>query len=216
MALGSEPFDLLTGFPGWTTSFDLAARQEQSRSASGVTYVKDLGPPLWTMKAQSKLLTPNVLDYWRARFKALEGGLYTFLAYPLSRKYPISYPNGSWPTGGGFSGTSAVLSSVNVNRKAVRVGSLPVGFVFKVGDYISIANDLHQVMEDSTADGSGLTPEFEVRPHIWPDVAGGGSPATHVSVLAPSCVMALVPGSISTDSSLNGRGSIAFQGIEVR
>lgn len=211
MAIGSEPFEILADFPGWTTGFDLAVRQEQSRSAAGVTYVKDLGPPLWTLKAQSKVLSPNVLDHWRARLKVLEGGLYTFLGYPLSRVYPIAYPRGSWPTGDAFDGVSASLLSVNANRKALRVEDLPAGFTFAVGDYLAIGTDLHQVVEAATADGTGTTGEFEVRPHLWPGVSSGD-----VSVYRPACVMAIVPGSISTDASLTGWGSIAFQGVEIR
>lgn len=213
MAIGSEPFEILADFPGWTTGFDLLARQEQSRSAAGVTYIKDLGPPLWTLKAQSKVVSPNVLDHWRARLKVLEGGLYTFLGYSLSRVYPISYPRGSWPTGVAFDGVSASLAAVNTNRKAISVADLPAGFTFAIGDYLAIGTDLHQVVEEAVADITGATPQFEVRPHIWPGVVAG---ADDVSVYRPACVMAVVPGSIQTDASLSGWGSIAFQGIEIR
>lgn len=210
MAL-SQPLDLLSDFPGWVTSFDLMWRQEQSRTAGGRTIVKDLGSPVWQLKAQSKQLKPNELDYWRARLNALENGLAMFRGYSLSRTYPIAYPKGSWPTGGSFSGTAAALNSVNANRKAIRVGSLPAAFVLSVGDYLAIGNDLHQVMESATASGAGLTPEFEVRPHLWPGVSSGV-----VSVFKPSCIMAVVPGSISSDASLNGWGSVSFQAMEAR
>lgn len=210
MAL-SQPFDLLSDFPGWVTSFDLMWRQEQSRTAGGKTIVKDLGSPLWQLKAQSKQLKPNELDYWRARLNAMENGLSTFRGYSLSRTYPIAYPKGSWPTGGSFSGTAAALNSVNANRKAIRVGSLPAAFVLSVGDYLAIGNDLHQVMESATASGGGLTSEFEVRPHLWPGVSSGVA-----SVFKPSCIMAIVPGSISSDASLNGWGSVSFQAMEAR
>jgi hypothetical protein len=216
MAL-TEPFDLLSNFPGWTTGFDPEFRQEQSRSTGGRTYVKDLGPELWQMKAQSKMLSPNLLDYWKARLHALENGLFTFIGYSLSRTYPIAYPRGSWPTGGSFDGISANLATVNANRKAVTVAALPAGFRLSIGDYVQVgATDLHRVMEAATANGSGLTPEFEVRPHIWPGVAGGFSPPLSVSVKRPACIMAIVPGSIVSDSGLNGRGSISFQGEEAR
>jgi len=212
MAL-SDPFDFLPDFAaiGWVTSFDLMYRQEQSRTAGGRTLVKDLGSPLWQLKAQSKPLRPNELDKWRARLAAMENGFATFYGYSLSRTYPIAYPKGSWPTGGAFSGTTATLSSVNANRKAGRVDDLPAGFKLSVGDYISVEGDLHQVMEDATASGAGLTPEFEVRPHFWPGVSSGA-----VSVFRPSCIMAIVPGSISSDAGLNGWGSVAFQALEAR
>lgn len=215
MAL-TEPFDFLGEFPGWTISFDLKMRQEQSRTVGGRTLVKDFGPPLWLAKIQSKIMNPNQLDYWRARMKYMEEGLYTFIGYPLSRKYPILYPSGSWPTGLSFLGTTARLTSVNVNRKAVVLSSLPAGYRGSIGDYISIDGDLHQVMETFLADGSGVTGEFEVRPHIWDGVAGSTSPPTFVSVKEPSCLMSIIPGTLSTPAGLNGWGSVSFDALEAR
>jgi hypothetical protein len=211
MAL-SSPFDLLSDFPGWVTGFSLHWRQEQSTLASGRVIVKDFGSPLWQLTAQSKRLSVNELDYWRARLNGMENGIATFYGYSLSRTYPIAYPRGSWPTGVSFSGTTAALASVNANRKAVTISGLPAGYVVSVGDYVQIGTtDLHQAMEAVTADGSGLTPEFEVRPHIWTGVSSGD-----VSVKKPHCIMAIVPGSITSDSSLDGFGSVSFQAIEAR
>lgn len=210
MAL-TEPFDLLPGFPGWTTGFDLRWRQEQSVQASGRVLVKDMGSPLWQLRAASRVLSPNQLDYWRARLTALENGLMTFRGYPMSRCYPILYPNGSWPTGASFTGSCAV-ASINANRKAVALSGLPATFKLSVGDYIEIVGDVHQVMEPATANGSGITPEFEVRPHVWPSRAAGNA----VTVKQPNCLMAIVPGSISTDAQLNGWGSVSFSAMEAR
>ncbi len=210
MAL-TQPYNLLPDFPGWTTSFDLLWRQEQSRTAGGQTIVKDLGSPLWQLKAQSKTLRANELDHWRARLSAMENGFATFYAFPLSRKYPILYPFGGWPTGSVFNGYSANLFAINTNRKSIRVSALPVGFTLSVGDYISFGS-LHQVMETAIADGSGVTPSFEVRPHLWPETVTGIT----VSVKTPSCVMTIMPGSISSESGLTGTGSVSFQALETR
>jgi hypothetical protein len=212
MAL-TEPFDLLADFPGWVTSFELNWRQEQSRQANGRVIVKDLGAPLWRLKAQSKMLRPNVLDYWRARLDALENGLATFKGYSLSRTYPIAYPRGSWPTGGAFDGVSASLNLVGASRKSIKVGDLPAGFVLSVGDMVAIGSDLHRVMEAATAAGTGITSEFEVRPHIWSGVVAGGD---DVAVYRPSCVMAIVPGSIGSGAGINGWGSVTFEAMEAR
>jgi len=206
-----QPFNILPGFPGWTTGFSLRYRQEQSTQASGRVLVKDMGSPLWTLRATSKTLSANNLEAWRARLAALENGIATFWGYPMSRCYPIKYPNGSWPTGAAFSG-NATLASINANRKAISLSALPAGFVLSVGDYISIAGDLHQVMETATASGGGITAEFEVRPHIWPSVVAPKA----VSVKQPACLMALVPGSVSSDSAMNGWGSVSFSAMEAR
>ena len=212
MAL-TAPLSILPEFPGWTTDFDPEFRQEMSRAAGGRTYVKDLGPSLWRMSVRSKLLQPNTLDYWRGRLQALENGLTTFRGYSLARTYPIRYPNGSWPTGGSFSGLTANLHTIDANRKLIRVSALPAGFVLSVGDMIQIGTtDLHRVMETATADGAGLTPSFEVRPHLWPTV----TTTTAVSVKRPACIMAVVAGSINTVSDLSGFGSVTFSAIEAR
>ena len=209
----SEPFDLLADFPGWTTQFELAWRQEQSRAAGGRTYVKDLGGPLWTLTAQSRPFSPNELDYWRARLNAMENGLATFWGYSMSRCYPIKYPNGLWPTGSAFDG-EAELASIGSNNKSVSVSGLPAGFVLSVGDYIQIGDaDLHHVVEPATASGAGVTPEFEVRPHIWPGVAAGAT----VKVKRPACLMAIVPGSIQSQADpQTGWGAVSFQAMEAR
>lgn len=206
------PINLLPGFPGWTGGFSLRWRQEQSTLASGRVLVKDMGSPLWTLRAATKALSPNNLDAWRARLTSLENGLQTFWGYPTSRCYPIAYPNGSWPTGAAFNGLTAVVSAINANRKAISLSSLPAGFVLSVGDYISIAGDLHQVMEAATASAGGITPQFEIRPHLWPAAVAGAI----VSVKQPACQMAIMPGSVGSDAQLNGWGSLSFSAMEAR
>lgn len=210
------PIDLLATFPGWTTVFELSYRQEQSRVAGGKTYVKDLGDPLWMMTAQSRQLSPNELDYWRARLDAMENGLQTFSGYSMSRCYPIKYPRGTWPTGVAFNGTATLLS-VGSDSKSISISGLPAGYVVSVGDMVQVGTDLHRVMEGSTASGAGDTAVFEVRPHIWPGVAAGGSPATTVTVKRPACVMAIVPGSVQSQADpQTGWGAVSFQAIEAR
>ena len=139
----------------------------------------------------------------------------TFWGYSMSRCYPQAYPNGSWPTGGSFTGLTANLASINANRKAITVSALPAGFGLSVGDYISITvgsrKDLHQIMEAATA-AAGTTTEFEVRPHLWPDV----TVTKAVAVKQPACLMAIVPGSIASDAQLNGWGSVSFSAMEAR
>lgn len=216
MAL-SAPFDILQNGVFYTISFQPLYRQEQSRTQAGVTYVKDYDDPLWTLSAQSRSLSINELDFWRARLAALENGLQTFLGYSMSRTYPILYPKGTWPTGASFDGVSAHLAAINTGRTAVEISNLPAGYTFSIGDYLAIGTDLHQVMESATASGTGLTPSFEVRPRIWPSVTVGDSPPLLVSVSKPACLMAIDPGSItSTADPQDGSGSISFTATESR
>lgn len=197
------PYDILADFPGWSIEFDLAYRQETSRTSIGQTFLKDFGSPLWTASYQSRSMRPNELDAWRARIKALEGGLKQFRGGPTSRCYPIAYPNGT-----GLGDVSAVaVSSIGANRNTIGLSGLPGGYVASVGDYLQIrTNDLYQIVNVS---GS----EIEVRPHLWPTTAVGDA----VTLVKPSCLMTIVPGSINTTADLStGRGVITFQGFESR
>lgn len=144
---------------------------------------------------------------------SLEGVLKTFLAFPKSRCFPVAYPNGSWPTGGAFDGVGQV-ATIASNRKAISLSDLPVGYKVTIGDYIQIGDkDLHMVMEPATAGAGGVTSQFEVRPHLWPGVTA----PIAATLIKPSCIMTIVPGSISTTADMaTGRGTVTFQAIEAR
>lgn len=217
MAL-SYPLDILPTFPGWTTDFNLAWRKEVSRQANGANRVKDFGTPLWRATIKSRdLFKPSDLDYWRAVLSGLDGGEKTFKGYQKARSYPIAYPNGSWPTGGSFLGTTATVHTVGGDSKSLRVDNLPVGYAVSVGDFLSIAYSsgpvkyfLCQALEASTADASGITGTFEVRPHLPTGLAVDDV----VSVKRPFCLMTMDPGTLSIPSNLLGRGSISFEATQ--
>lgn len=199
----SEPIDLLTDFPGWSTRFELAWRQEQSRHASGRTRVKDFGSPLWTASYQSRPMKRKDLDFWRARLDLLENGLVEFVAYQISRCRPMAHQGtATLPEG--------LLHTIGDDDKSVRVSSLG-GVTLSVGDMIQIGGNLHRVMEGAVA-SSGLTPLFEIKPHLWPATVVGDD----VIIEKASCLMTAVPGSITTTSELNGWGSVSWQAIESR
>lgn len=190
--------DLLSEFPGWSTQFELLWRQEVSRAGGGRTYVKDLGDPLWTASYQSKTLSPNELDAWRARLDAMEGGAQTFYGRSFSRCRPINHPGSSvLPSG--------TIATIGTDRKTVMITGL-TGITLSVGDMLQIGTtDLHRVV----VVGSSV----EVRPHLWPGVDTGDA----VVISKPACVMAIVPGSISSQAAADtGRGVVTFQAMEAR
>lgn len=210
----SFPFDLLANFPGWSTEFELLRREELSRTAGGVTIGKDFGEPLWQATYLSKTLSPNDLDYWRARLDVLDGGQQQFFAYPLSRCFPIAYPKGSWPTGSAFTGDTATISARWNSGKELTVSNLPPGYIVSRGDFLRIGSrNLHRVVNREVANEFGVAAGVEVRPHFWPETAVGDA----VSVRKPFCLMTIVQGSISTAADLaTGRGSVSFRAIEAR
>lgn len=233
----AEPVDLLSGFPGWATKFELLYRQEQSRVAGGRTFVKDLGDPLWTATYLTHSLTINQLDYWRARLDELEGGLIPFRAVSPSRCYPIAYPRGA-----GVPVSGVRVAALGEDNKSLRLSGLPSGYRISVGDLIEIAGSgLYRVTSEAVAGvawvlysgawdddgvwvdsvpwlagaggGGAVSPVFSVRPHLWPGTVSGAV----VTLVQPGCAMSIVPGTISTDAdAATGRGVVTFQAIEAR
>lgn len=190
--------DLLSGFPGWSTQFELPRRQEVSRASGGRTYVKDLGDPLWTATYQSRSLTINELDYWRAKLDLLENGAGTFYGRSLSRCRPILHP-------GAATLPEGTLSGVDTDRKTLTITGL-TGITLSVGDMLQVGTtDLHRIV----VAGSSV----EVRPHLWPGVTTGAT----VTISKPACVMMIVPGSIQTQAAPDtGDGVVTFQAVEAR
>lgn len=213
-------------FPGWTVAFELLYRQEQSRHASGRTRVKDFGTPIWTATYQSRQMRPNEIDEWRARLNRLENGLNTFKAWPTSRCWPIAHPNGqeinpenwvlhtgAWQDSGLWlegvpwvlgALTGGTIASIGSDNKSVTLADSNVSFT--VGDYIEI-NGLRLYQITDVAGGI-----ISLAPHLSVGILVGQT----VNVNKPSVDMTIVPGSISTQTGLNGRGTISFQAVEAR
>lgn len=187
-------------FPGWTVAFELLYRQEQSRHASGRTRVKDFGTPIWTATYQSRQMRPNEIDEWRARLNLLQNGLGTFKAWPLSRCWPILHPRGV----GAVNGT---IASVGADNSSISVTWTGGTTVLSVGDYVELnGTRLHQVTENRAGGVRGLAP------YLSTGILVGQS----VNVSKPGVLMSIVPGSVNTQTGLNGRGTVSFQAMEAR
>lgn len=207
--------DILADFPGWTTQFELQCRDEMSGQADGTIIVKELGPPLWTLTAQSRQLRSPELRFLKARLASLDNGIGRFYGYDLAGKWPLAYPRGTWPTGLSFTGDTASVADLDdEDARLLKIGGLPAGYAGSAGDYVSVParGALHQAMEDFTADMSGETAFFEVRPPLRPDIEESDA----VTVRRAACVMMLLPGSVqSTADAASGFGTISFRGLQV-
>lgn len=178
------------GFASQT--FRLFERQEFSRTAGGRTIGKSLGSPLWVTELETYPL-PNAqaLDF-EARLNMLDGVIGTFYAGDLRRMRPAAYANG------GFTDAGVEIHTVGENGKSLRLKGLGAGFILTRGDYLSFdygvapSRALHQVVESVVADGSGVTPLFEIRPHWRPGVAVD----TPVKLNRPEGEFALNPDSL--------------------
>ena len=193
-----------------TTPLQLVSRQEQSRLASGKTIGKDLGPALWQGTfSTAPMLNVDALAF-EAMLNSLDGVLNAFEAGDMraAAQYPRAYPTGN------FNDTGTLLS-VNANNKALALTGLDAGMQISAGCYLSFdygsSRALHQVMESVTANGSGVTTQFEVRPYI----RAGYTLTSAVKLKQPRGIFVLLPGSVSSKLDPEANASaVTFQAIQ--
>lgn len=190
--------------------WELARRQEFSRTAGGRTIGKDIGGPLWSGGFSTiPLHIDDMLDV-EAMLNSLDGVIGTFEAHDLRRPYPKEHADGVF-------GDTGTIFSVNANNKAISLTGLDIGFTVSRGDYLEFTyatnRYLLQAMESATAVSGGVTPEFEVRPHLPDGMAL--SPAIAVTLKQPSAICSLVPGSVSKSMISGIHGTVSFQAVQV-
>lgn len=186
----------------------LMVRQElSSREASGKTYGKDFGPALWVGSWTTIPLINDDAIAFEAMLNSLDGVVNLFEGSDLRKPYPRNYPTGSF-------GDTGKINSVGSNGKSLSLKNLDASFKLAVGDFLAFNvgthRALHQVMEAVTASGSGVTTEFEVRPHIWPGTATDAA----VTLKRPSALFSLNPGSISPQMNGGLYTAISFEATQ--
>jgi hypothetical protein len=209
MSLSFPRTDILTGleFPASTPRIKPLWRQEMSRTAGGVTLIKNLGPLLW----QASYLTAPMLRDRAGEVEAdlltLENGGQLFEGYDPARPFPASDKVSPL--------TGVTIYSIRADRLALRLTGLPAAFVLTKGDWLSIddGTNLHllRAVETVTTAGTGLSPWFEVRPGLRPAILVG-NPVT--LRYAPARFM-VDPGSVQREPSGGLLDSISWTATQV-
>ena len=164
----------------------------QSRtSASGQTFYADRGPARWDVDVTTTPITHADAARLTALLNSLQGGLKHILAYPIDAAYPQADPTGS------ILGVSTPKIGTITDRLTVGYTDLPAAYQLKAGDYFSVLYDtsrryLGQVVEFSTADGSGVIAPISIAPPL-PDLITTGAA---VSLVKPVAKFAAVPGTV--------------------
>jgi hypothetical protein len=133
--------------------------QEYSGQGSGVIIAKDLRPALWTADVETVELKWDDAADIQALLEGLSGSIQTFYLYnPMRPK----------PRNGTVNDASCQINTLNVNGISLSLKGLPAGAVVSRGDMLSFSYGsrpsiaLHRCLETVTANGSGITPEFQV------------------------------------------------------
>lgn len=155
--------------------FQLVSRQEYSRTASGITIGRDLGPALWQATFTLNPIRHEDVRRIEARLNSLNGVTRGFYAGDIRGKMPYAYPNGVFNDTG-------VIASINANGRMLNLSGLPANFRITAGDYMeynygsgNTLTALLQVVNDVTATAGGVAANVEFRPVIPTGTVVGGA-----------------------------------------
>lgn len=190
------PLDgFFAGLPIASITFDLSEALEQSQTGAGEILDADLGPRLWTGEVTLGKLNRAEKQQALARIDALRYAGRSFFVYPTDQAYPLADP-----TGAGLAGATPQIDALGADTRQIALNGLPAGYQLSEGDflafeYVNTASRyaLHKLSgAGATADALGVTPLFEVVPHIRPGATMGAA----VVLGRPYCKARLVPDSV--------------------
>lgn len=200
-ALADQLFgDELYGSEGNAASVSwlLQDNREMSGMGSGQVLQSDLGPSLWTGDVSSREFYHAEARRIEAKLNAVIRSIGSFYLYDPRKPYPYEDPDGS------ILGASSVQINSLPDAKSMTLKGLPVGYKLTEGDYLSFdygdgRRAFHEVAEAVTANGSGVTPAFEVSPFIRPGAAVNAA----VTLIKPAMKCIVRPGTLQVQSTGN-------------
>lgn len=205
------PRDLTTGLRWRSPQLKLEHRQELSRQAGGRVQGKDLGPPIWTADFRSVPQRLDDADAAMAQMRSLQGVVSTFYLSPPTRRRPASLSSDA-----ALSGAAVTVNTIRADNAALSLNGLPAGLDLRAGDFLSIETSLqgrafHQLATGGSANGTGITAELDLVPHLRTDVHLGQA----VALLDPMLEMVLVPGSLDDPFDGLAHRAITFRAEQV-
>ncbi|WP_323775954.1 hypothetical protein [Leisingera sp.] len=163
--------------------FRLSEPVETNRLASGEVLTASLGAALWVGEITCFQAHYSVAQEIEARIDKLQRPGEFFEAYDPRFNGPKSDPDGVL-----LGASTPVIASLGGDNRSLTLSGLPSGYELSAGDYIGwqygtnpVRFAVHRLATGATADGAGLTPIFEVSPHVRTGVTVG----TAVNLVRP-------------------------------
>lgn len=155
-----------------TVKWELKRWDQLSGLGSGDVLAAQLAPPRWAATVTLAAMYHADAAQVQALVESLDGPTNSFFLYAPQLPFPQADPDGSI-----LGASSVTIHTVGGNNKSLRLAGLPAGYVLTIGDYLAFdygsnptRRAFHRIVETVTADGTGLSPLFEVRPHLRPGV----------------------------------------------
>ncbi|OCP04996.1 MULTISPECIES: hypothetical protein [unclassified Ensifer] len=184
-----------------SVKFWLDGQEEFSGLGSGEFLAADLGPKIWKADVTITELRHADASEVQALIESMDGSIGTFYLYDIRKQYPRLDRGGVT-----LGAANPVIASIGANRKSLSVSGLPAGYVLSVGDLFHFdygsnpaRRAFHRVAEVATANGSGITNPFEIRPHLKAGAAVGQA----IKLVKPAPKMKIIPGSFDPGTGEN-------------
>jgi hypothetical protein len=138
--------------------------QEYSGQASGIIIAKDLRPALWSADITTVDMRWDQANDLQALIEGLRGSIQTFYLYNPMRPYP--------KVGASTHEATSQINTLGSDGTSLSLKGLGAAQVVTRGDMISFqygsrpSRALHRVLETVTANGSGVTSEFQIQPAV--------------------------------------------------
>lgn len=193
-----------------TAQFYSSRMDSSSRTRGGAVIAINRTDPFWMASITCAL--GSLEQSARAEAFVESVGVNSFYMYNVQRPFPASDPRGI-----SLQGTSPTLHTIGSNNRSLRITGLPSSFQLSIGDMLAYSSNgvlgLHRVREDAVATAPGLTPLFEVTPHLKSGISTGAA----VALVRPSVLMKI---DWSTYEPPTGKGpnasGMSFSAYEAR
>lgn len=176
--------------------FTIAQQGDVSRREDGRALQSMSGQGYWRFGAKVQENVQSIATRYQALIEAVANGGLEFYAYDFRRPYPLLDPDGS------IIGANAVkINSVGGDNSSVSLKTLTVAYKLSIGDYFQVTgsygDSLHRILEDTTANGSAVSPVFQVVPELPTGIAVNDA----VTLKKPATRFIITPGSFDEGSA---------------
>lgn len=182
-----------------SAAWNLEKFEEQSGYGSGEWLTRKLMPDLWEAEVSSVPMYHAQAHKIRSKLNVL-GSVETFHLYNPAQPYPATDTSGAeinavnsivasgvWDDDGiwidalpwdGPTVFTAAIASIDADRKTITLSRLPPDYVLTEGDLFSVIYStsrvaLIEVSETVTANGNGITGQFQVYPNLRAGIVVG-------------------------------------------
>lgn len=172
---------------------------EYSGVATGAVIAARLAPARWGAKVDLAPMVHTKARALQAKIEALDGPMGSFFFCSPANCYPASDPGGVM-----LGGSAPKVAAIGADNKSISLLGLPPTYKITTGDMLDFTYGsnpqrryLGRAIGAAISSSSGVTPLFEVRPHL----PAGLTVGVAVNLKKPAAKVFIVPGSLQVSHS---------------